>query len=373
MKYKTITILPVVLLLAALVCMGACVKASPQPGGQQLSIQSLTPVQSQTTPGGTVAIESSIINPGNSALNYKWSSTGGGFGSSGQNNIWQAPAQPGVYEITLTVDDGKGATAQSRTSVTVSNNRAPVIIKLSSERDAVTPGGSTAIICSASDPDGDNLRYSWTAADGSISGKDDRVSWISPNKVGDIAITCVVSDSKGGEAKQSVLVKVVPTSGTITINLVRTESGTVSSNGDKDTNRLRAGDDDRNVAYRAFLSYDIFSLNKTNVREAKLKFGPASIAGDPFSALGGLRLWKVSYGEGLPDYDITGDTLFAAGAVFSSSPREVDVTNEIRSLAAAGASRLQLEALFIKGSNGSKVGDFIEWPDVTLAITFAPY
>jgi hypothetical protein len=372
MDRKSILISVLISLVLLSVGLVSCVKVAAPQGNQQLSIQSLNPVQNQTIPGGTVAIESSVINPGNGALNYKWSASGGGFGGSGQNNIWQAPSQSGVYEITLTVEDGKGGFAQSRTSITVSSNRAPVIISLTLERQNITPGGSTSVTCVANDPDGDAINYSWNAADGTISGTGNKISWISPNKVGDIAITCVVSDAKGGESKQTVLVKVAPVGSSITINLVREESGNVSSTGIKDTTRYRAGDDEKNLTYRAFFSFDIFGLNKTNVRQAKLKFGPGRITGDPFNALGGLRLWKVNYGEGLPDYNITGDNFFSAGALFNAAPNEIDITTEITNLVAAGAGRLQLEALFYRASNSNNSIDYVEWPDVTLLITFAP-
>lgn len=362
-------LIPLVLLSFGLV---SCVKVAAPQGNQQLSIQSLNPVQNQTTPGGTVAIESSVINPGNGTLNYKWSASGGGFGGSGQNNIWQAPSQNGVYEITLTVEDGKGGLAQARTSITVSSNRAPLITSLSSDRQNVLPGGSATITCVANDPDGDIVRYSWSAGDGTISGSGNKVSWIAPNKNGDIGITCTVSDGKGAESKQTITVNVSPSSNEITIKQVRPESGTVSSTGDKDTTRYRAGDDEKNLTYRAFFSFDIFGLNKTNVRLAKLKFGPGNITGDPFNTLGGLRLWKVNYGEGLPDYNITGDNFYSAGALFNSSPNEVDVTAEITSLVAAGASRLQVEARFDKASNANNSIDCIEWPDLILMISFAP-
>jgi hypothetical protein len=349
----------------------SCVNNAAKDG--QLGIQSLTPVQNQTTPGGAVVIESKVTNPGNAILNYKWSATGGGFGGSGANNTWQAPSQVGTYEITLTVEDGKGGTAQSKTSVMVSNNRPPAITGLSSDPVNAMPGGSTIISCIANDPDGDIIRYSWNASDGTVSGTGSKVSWISPSRSGDFGITCVVSDGKGGEAKQTVIVKVTPSGSNVTINLTKQESGTVSSTGEKDTTRYRSGDDGTNLTYRAFFTYDIFSLNKTNLKQAKIKFGPGKIIGDPFGGLTGLRIWKVSYGGGLPDYNVTGDNFYYAGGLLTSSPNEVDVTPEITSLIAAGADKFQLEALFYKASNTNNSIDYIEWPDVTLLITFNPY
>ena len=352
-------------------CGVSCVKvAAPQ--SNKLAILSLVPVQNQTLPGGTVVIESKVSNPDNANLTYSWSASGGGFGGSGANNTWQAPAQSGTFEITLTVEDGKGGVAQAKTSIIVSSNRPPAITGLSTDSKNILPGGSTIVTCTANDPDGDVVRYSWNASDGSISGSGSKVSWISPNKSGDFSITCVVSDGKGAETKQTLVVNVSPAGSDIRIPLIRQESGTVAKTGDKDTTRYRAGDDVANVTYRAFFSFDIFGLNKTNVRQAKLKFGPGSINGNPFGNLTGLRLWKVSYGEGLPDYNVTGDNFFSAGALLTSSPNEIDVTSEITSLIAAGASKFQFEALFDKTTNSNNAADLIEWSDVTLLVSFSP-
>jgi hypothetical protein len=188
---------------------------------------------------------------------------------------------------------------------------------------------------------------------------------------GDISVT-LRPETEKAQSQNRLFSQCVTVESEITIKQVRPESGTVSSTGDKDTTRYRAGDDEKNLTYRAFFSFDIFGLNKTNVRQAKLKFGPGRVTGDPFNALGGLRLWKVNYGEGLPDYNITGDNFYSAGALLTSAPNEIDVTGEINNLIAAGASRLQLEAQFYKASNGSNSIDNIEWPDVNLLITFAP-
>lgn len=372
MKYlRTSIFVSFVCLVLLSLGFASCLKVAAPQGGQ-LSVQNLKPVQNQTSPGGTVAIESTVTNPGNASLTYKWSATGGGFGGSGANNLWQAPSQTGTYGITLTVEDGKGASAQGRTTVTVSSNRAPAIVGISADPKNVTPGGSSVISCTANDPDGDVVRYSWSTSDGSITGSGNKVTWASPSKSGDFAITCVASDGNGGEAKQSVTVAVSPTGSNVIINLTKQESGTVSSTGEKDASRYRAGDDGKNITYRAFFSYDIFSLNKTNVRQAKLKFGPGNISGDPFGSLTGLRLWKVGYGEGLPDYNTTGDNFFYAGGLLSSAPAEVEVTQEITSLIAAGAYKFQFEALFYKATNGNNAVDHIEWPDVSLNITFNP-
>ena len=141
-----------IIVLVSTLVFASCSGAGESKGNQSLTVQSLNPVQTQTTPGGTVVIESQVVNPGNASLTYKWSATGGGFGGSGANNIWQAPPQSGIYEITLTVEDGKGGTAQGKTSITVSSNRSPAITDLSFSPMNVTPGGSTVISCTCQRP-----------------------------------------------------------------------------------------------------------------------------------------------------------------------------------------------------------------------------
>jgi len=370
---KYMIILSCVVLLA--LALFGCGQPQSTSGSKAPIIMSLTAMQNQTTPGGTVIIESKVVDPDNNPITYKWSATGGSFGGSGANNIWQAPSQNGVYEITLTVENGKGGFAQAKVPITVTSNRPPAIVSLTADPQNVVLGGSTTLTCTANDPDGDILRYSWIASEGGLNGSGNKVSWVAPSKSGDFGITCVVADGKGGEARQEVVVKVGPSTGTITIKLLQPESGTVSSSGEKDITRYRAGDDANNAVYRAFFSYDIFGLNKSNIRLAKLRFSPANIMGDPFNAstgLSGLRLWRVKYGAGLPDFNITGDNLFYASALLTSPPSEIEVTPELTSLVAAGADRFQVEALFYKPTNGQQATDMIEWTDVVLVVTFAP-
>ncbi|MCX6004070.1 MAG: hypothetical protein NT082_00095, partial [Chloroflexi bacterium] len=98
-----------------------------QPAGGVLGITSLTPAQSQTFPGGTIYVQSMVNNPKNENLTFKWACTGGNFTDSGPNNTWVAPPQYGNYDITLTVEDGKGGKAQSTVTVAVGANKPPVI------------------------------------------------------------------------------------------------------------------------------------------------------------------------------------------------------------------------------------------------------
>ena len=76
----------------------------------------------------------------------------------------------------------------------------PVISSLTADKELVNPSGSCLVSCVASDPDGDELSYTWSASSGNISGEGAVVTWIAPEEVGAYAITVKVTDSRRGQA-----------------------------------------------------------------------------------------------------------------------------------------------------------------------------
>ncbi|HEY4712057.1 MAG TPA: hypothetical protein VIH69_05200 [Dehalococcoidia bacterium] len=75
-------------------------------------------------------------------------------------------------------------------------NYRPIITSLEAEPDYWTaPLGSLQVTCTASDPEGDELNYNWSAGGGNISGTGAVVNWIAPEEVGMYDITVVVSDT----------------------------------------------------------------------------------------------------------------------------------------------------------------------------------
>jgi hypothetical protein len=160
---------------------------------------------------------------------------------------------------------------------------------------------------------------------------------------------------------------------TVTITPVAEETGTVSSDGDRDNSRTLAGDDDKNIGYCAFWSFDVWSLAGKSIQSASLKFTTRAIAGNPFpstTGLGGLRMWKVTYGDKLPKFQYTGSSLINV-PLLSSQPTVLDVTQDVANVAAAAATRFQAEALFMKVTNGNHVAEFIEWSEVVLEVTYS--
>jgi hypothetical protein len=364
----------------------ACVKVSaPAPatpsGNQPPVITSLTAAQNQTYPEGSVNLQAVVSDPNGDSLNYKWTATGGSFVESGRgNNTWNAPKQFGDYDIKLTVDDGKGGTAQASVTITVSANHPPVIASLTAVPAALPFASRTTITAIASDPDGDALQYKWDDGNaGIISGIGNQISWTSPSKNGNFSVFVTVSDGKGGQTKQEIVIPVAASSGTQTISLVKQESGTVSSDGDRDTSIYKAGDDDKNIGYRAFFSFNIFPLAGMEIKQARLKFMGGKVVGDdPFDAVTGIGNFQIRHltwpiGT-LPKFTVEAGPVERMEQYSMSKPlAEVDVTPELVNDVANGLDRFQIEAAFTKRvTNGNGVAQFLQWSDVVLEVTSAP-
>jgi hypothetical protein len=92
-------------------------------------------------------------------------------------------------------------------------NNAPTITALTLP-DSVEAGTDASFSCTASDPDGEPLSYTWTSSLGTLLSTTARtVSWTAPDQSGASLITVVVRDSSGASDT---------TSGTVTINPIVT-------------------------------------------------------------------------------------------------------------------------------------------------------
>jgi len=87
-------------------------------------------------------------------------------------------------------------------------NGQPVIQQITGSSDW-SPQTEGQFTCIASDPDGDNLTYSWTADNGTISGNGAMATWVSPVTMGKYNITVTVGDGKGGEATAVQVARVI--------------------------------------------------------------------------------------------------------------------------------------------------------------------
>jgi hypothetical protein len=87
-------------------------------------------------------------------------------------------------------------------------NQPPTIISLGAQPNSVIPSGRCQIVCHATDPDGDELSYSWSASGGSISGTGMTVNWTAPDSGGFYKVTVTVTDPRGDEAMSQVTITV---------------------------------------------------------------------------------------------------------------------------------------------------------------------
>jgi hypothetical protein len=90
-------------------------------------------------------------------------------------------------------------------------NQSPVISNLMSDKDVIFPLQHSRITCVASDIDGDNLTYEWSANRGSISGEGPIVSWTAPDAAGNYTITVSVHDGNGTQSTSYLSIEVVAT------------------------------------------------------------------------------------------------------------------------------------------------------------------
>jgi len=87
-------------------------------------------------------------------------------------------------------------------------NRTPVV-QLGMPSTIIEAWGAISATCEASDPDGDDLAYTWEASAGFITGQGDVVTYNAPATTGGQTITVTVQDRRGAEANCSIQVHVV--------------------------------------------------------------------------------------------------------------------------------------------------------------------
>jgi hypothetical protein len=317
-----------------------------------------------------------VSDPNGDVINFKWTATGGEFVENGRaNTTWTAPKDYGNYEIKLTVDDGKGAMAEATVPIAVSANHPPTVTSLTADPAALPYASRTTLTCVANDQDGDAVQYKWEARDGTLSGVGNKVSWTSPSKGGNYSIFIIASDGKGAETRQEIVIPVAAPSGVQTLNMIPKESGTVTSDGDRDPSIFKAGDDAKNIGYRAFFSYNIFPLMGMDIKQARLKFIGGKVVGDdpfdPVTGVGGFEVMHISYANTLPKFGTPdGSPMQRSEGYRNKELIEVDVTPEMFNDVANRLERFQVEAAFMKRTtNGNNVAQYIQWTDAILEVT----
>lgn len=184
-----------------------------------------------TPEGGTTETQftfdaSGSSDPDGDIVSYEWE-FGDGETATGQT-VQHTYAEPGTYNVTLTVTDDDGAEATETKEVVVE----------SASPDAqftVTPtGGSTETIFTfnasgSSDPDGEIVAYTWDFGDGSAPvTEDDPTTEHQFGAPGTYEVTLTVTDDDGATATttQEVTVLDPATAGTVTGYVANRKAGT---------------------------------------------------------------------------------------------------------------------------------------------------
>ena len=64
------------------------------------------------------------------------------------------------------------------------------------------------MVCTASDTDGDDLSYDWSASAGEIDGAANTITWVAPASGGSYGVVVIVTDGRGGQATASLTITV---------------------------------------------------------------------------------------------------------------------------------------------------------------------
>jgi hypothetical protein len=175
---------------------------------RQPIITSLEAEPERVLPSGSCQIVCTATDHDGDELSYNWSADGGNISGTGATVNWTAPDSAGSYKVTVTVTDPRGGQDTDQMTIEVSFGNPPIITSLLADVAWATPSGSLQVTCTASDPDGNELSYEWSASGGDISGTGAVANWTAPQEVGIYDITVVVKDSHGGSATKTLPISV---------------------------------------------------------------------------------------------------------------------------------------------------------------------
>jgi len=161
-----------------------------------------------TTPSNSLQVTCTASDPDSDELIYNWSADGGEINGAGATVTWTAPDATGLYNVTVTVTDGRGGEVMSQVTITVRPSTPPTIVSLTADADWTLPSSSLQVTCNAFDPDGDEISYEWSTTRGDISGTGAAINWTAPEEVGIYHVTVVVTDSHGRSATNLIPISV---------------------------------------------------------------------------------------------------------------------------------------------------------------------
>jgi len=163
--------------------------------------------------GSPVTLQVTACDDDGDLLGYHWTSTCPGIFD--QPTLAKTVFVPGALTatvdcaFTVEVSDGRGGRGTGTLHLPVTKlvvEVAPTIGVVSQSTDAAGPSDVVVLYASASDPEGQNLTWTWTASDGTLSGQNDRpdgsdVRWTASATTGhSCTITATATNAQGASA-----------------------------------------------------------------------------------------------------------------------------------------------------------------------------
>ena len=175
----------------------------PPPAGPPTASCSASPaavIQGSNDPS---AIHVTASSPASLPLNYSYTATGGTVDGTGPDARWSSNGLAvGTYTVTAKVDDGKGGTTSCTADIAVQERpHHPPTISCSANPSTIQPGEKSTITSTASSPDNLDLTYSYSAAQGQVTGNGPTATFDSTGlSSGSYKVNCTVTDSRGDKA-----------------------------------------------------------------------------------------------------------------------------------------------------------------------------
>ena len=175
----------------------------PPPAGPPTASCSASPaavIQGSNDPS---AIHVTASSPASLPLTYSYTATGGTVDGTGPDARWSSNGLAvGTYTVTAKVDDGKGGTTSCTADIAVQERpHHPPTISCSANPSTIQPGEKSTITSTASSPDNLDLTYSYSAAQGQVTGNGPTATFDSTGlSSGSYKVNCTVTDSRGDKA-----------------------------------------------------------------------------------------------------------------------------------------------------------------------------
>lgn len=161
----------------------------------------------------TLQLNVSASDPNDDPLSFSWSAPSGWTFDDprASSPTLTAPNSPGeMATLEVSVADGNGGRTTGSMVISTRRNTAPVIQSLVTSSARLNPQGSTEVSVDATDPEGDDLTYNWTASsnDWSINGTGKTITLKAPDSHQvSTDVTVQVTDDSGESASSSLSVR----------------------------------------------------------------------------------------------------------------------------------------------------------------------